>query len=74
MAVGPQSTKWFGVLPSDVKSDTIKQTIIDAFSSADAQKQGIKVNVEMMGIDIKQSELVAAAKSIVDGMSKLVAP
>jgi hypothetical protein len=41
LAVGPRSTKWFGVLPSDVKSDSIKKTIIDAFSSAEAQKLGI---------------------------------
>jgi hypothetical protein len=74
LAVGPRSTKWFGVLPSDVKSDPIKQTIIDAFSSAEALKQGIMINVEMMGMDIKASELVDAAKSIIGEMSKFAAP
>lgn len=74
LAVGPRSTKWFGVLPSDVKSDSIKKTIIDAFSSAEAQKLGIIINVEMMGMDIKASELVDAAKTVIAEMSKLAAP
>jgi hypothetical protein len=74
LAVGPRSTKWFGVLPSDVKSNAIKQAIIDAFSSTGAQKQGVKINVEMLGMDIKASELIDAAKSVIGEMSKLAAP
>jgi hypothetical protein len=55
---GPTSTKWFGVIPKDVKGDTIKAAIIDA---------GIK-NVEIMGLNVTQAELQSAAKLITDSL------
>lgn len=64
LAVGPRSTKWFGVLPSDVKGSAIKQAIIDA---------GIP-NVEILGMDINQSELITAAKTIIKEMAAFMAP
>lgn len=64
VAVGPRSTKWFGVLPLDVKSDAIKKAIVDA---------GIP-NVEMIGMDINQNYLNKAAKTIIKEMAAFLTP
>jgi len=60
LKVGPRSTRWFGVLPKDVKGDFLRQAIKDA---------GIP-NVEILGLDITQKQL----KDAVDLLGKALAP
>ncbi len=55
---GPTSTRWFGVVPKDVKGDPIKAAIAEA---------GIK-NVEIIGLDVSEAELKSAAKLIIDSL------
>lgn len=57
--VGPRTTKWFGVVPKDVKGAPIKKALGEA---------GLK-NVEIMGFDITQAELKAAAEAIIKALS-----
>jgi hypothetical protein len=33
LLAGPRTTKWFGVIPKDVKGNSIKKAIVNAFSS-----------------------------------------
>lgn len=57
--VTPKTTKFFGVLPSDVKASTIKKQLADA---------GLR-NFEVIGFKWTSSELTAAAKSVVKALA-----
>lgn len=63
VAIGPKSTKFFGVLPSNVKGDDL----LKALSGA-----GLK-NVEMMGMDITEQELIKAARTVIKEMAEFIA-
>lgn len=57
--VGPQSTKFFGVLPKDVPGTDL----VEALKGASLK------NFEIMGMDISSEELIKAAKSVLKEMA-----
>ncbi|BAT60607.1 hypothetical protein GJW-30_1_03155 [Variibacter gotjawalensis] len=56
--VSPKTTKFFGVLPSDVKASAITKQL---------KENGI-TNFEVMGINMSEKELKAAAKTLADSL------
>lgn len=63
--VSPKTTKFFGVLPNDVKAATITQQLVDAGVS----------NFEVIGVNLSQGELKSASKQLADSLKiELVEP
>lgn len=54
ISVSPQRTRWFGVVPKDVKGGALKQAI---------KKAGIR-NVDIIGLDVLQRELKDAINTL----------
>lgn len=66
---GPVSTKWFGVLPSDVDGAALVQSLRNQ-----AKDPKRIINVEMMGMDITSSELTNAAEFLIKKAAQLAKP
>lgn len=67
---GPWTTKWFGVLPSDVDGAVLVKSLRKQVTNP----KRMAFNVEMMGLDITASELVKAAKFIIKKAADLAKP
>jgi hypothetical protein len=63
--VSPKTTKFFGVIPNDVKADTITKQLAD---------NGI-TNFEVLGMNLSEGELKRASNQLADSLNlKLVEP
>lgn len=63
LQIGPKSTKFFGVLPSDVDGKSLKAAL----------KEAKLDNFEIMGMDITSEQLIKAAESVIKEMKEFIA-